>query len=140
MRTWTCEHTVVTPVESGRVWARLADVETWSQWDPEVAWARLDVPLAAGATGTLKPSRGPKARFVVTRAEAGRRLTDVTELPLARLEFDHMLEEAGPGTRLTHRVTITGPLTPVFSRLIGTRAGATLPAAMTALTELAAAR
>lgn len=138
MPTWTCEHTLVTPIAAGRVWARLADVETWAQWDPEVSWARLDAPLATGATGTLKPARGPKARFVVTRAEAGRRLTDVTTLPLGRLEFDHLLEEGAAGTRLTHRVTITGPLTPVFSRLIGSRAEATLPAAMAALAELAA--
>ena len=78
MPTWMFEHTVVTPVEAGRVWALLADVESWHLWDPEVRWARLDAPLAVGATGTLKPAGGPKARFVVTHAEAGRRLTDVT--------------------------------------------------------------
>lgn len=138
MPTWTYEHTVVTRAETGRVWALLADIDSWPQWDPEVTWARLDAPLAAGATGTLKPARGPKARFVVTRAEAGRRLTDVTRLPFAKLEFDHLIEEAGAGTRLTHRVTISGALAPLFARLIGTRARATLPAAMTALAELAA--
>ena len=44
---------------------RWADMASWPEWDTAVAWARLDGPFAEGTTGTLKPTGGPKVRFVI---------------------------------------------------------------------------
>lgn len=137
MSTWSFQHSLVSPAPADQVWAVLSDVEAWSAWDPDVVRSRLDGPLAQGVAGTLRPASGPTVRFTVTRLEPGRRLSDVTRLPLARLEFDHVVEPAGSGTRLTHTVTITGPATPLFASVIGRKVRAGLPGAMAALAELA---
>jgi len=139
MPTWTCRHTITAPARPQAIWARLADVERWPQWDHDVRWARLDGALARGTTGTLKPAGGPRSRFIVTRLEHQRRLTDETRLPLARMTFDHELEPIPEGTRLTHRVTIAGPAAPLFGYLIGRRVRDGLPEAMRRLAALAAA-
>ena len=137
MSTWSFQHSLVSPAPAVHVWAVLSDVETWATWDPDVVRSRLDGPLAQGVTGTLRPAGGPPMRFTVTRLQPGRQLSDVARLPLARLEFDHVLQPAGSGTRLTHTVTITGPATPLFARVIGRKVRAGLPGAMAALAELA---
>lgn len=63
----------------------------------------------------------------------------MTRLPLARLRFEHELADAPNGaTIVTHRVTISGPLTPLWWRLIGRGIERDLPDTVRTLVEHAA--
>ena len=98
--------------------------------------------MAVGTRGRLKPKGGPTTTFEFTHVDPGRGFTDVTRLPLARLplarlEFAHRIDPDENGTRFTHRVTITGPLSPLFARVVGRDVAAGLPGAMRALARLA---
>jgi hypothetical protein len=56
----------------------------------------------------------------------------------ARLRFEHELADADEGQlRITHRVRMTGPATPVLRRTVGARLQRTIPAAIEALVALA---
>lgn len=136
---WTFEHSETTMATPAQLWARYADPTTWPQWDHETARVTVDGPLAVGTKGRLKPVKGPAAGFRVTEATPHVSFSDVTRLPLARLSFSHRIEPYGAGSRFTHAVTITGPLSPLFARLIGRNIAAGLPSAMKALARLAEA-
>lgn len=136
---WSTEASAVTPAAPEQVWALYEQVGTWSQWDHEVESSRLEGPFEVGSLGVLKPKGGPAARFRLTAVERGRRFADVTRLPLAALAFEHTLTPVEGGTRIHHQVTIRGPLAFLFSRVIGKKIAAGLPAAVEAL-ALAAAR
>ncbi|MEO6392008.1 MAG: SRPBCC family protein [Pyrinomonadaceae bacterium] len=41
------EIVIAAPVEA--VWGRLTDIDTWTEWNPEIASAKLDDPLAVGS-------------------------------------------------------------------------------------------
>lgn len=137
---WTFEHTEYTPASPDSVWAHWSDVTSWPAWDPGVERVSLEGPFAAGTKGTLKPMGGPKVRFELSDVRPGEGFADVTKLPLARMRFDHTAIREGDRTRVTHRVTIGGLATPLFSRLIGRGVAKDLPDAVKALVRVAAER
>jgi len=134
---WKFEHTETTAATAEQLWAHYADPPRWPEWDHEAAHVTVNGPMAAGTAGTVKPRNGPrvKFRFVDVRPLAG--FTDVSRLPLARLTFAHRIEPTAGGCRISHAVAITGPLSPLFGRVIGRNIEANLPAAMRALARLA---
>lgn len=114
-----CTATAVSTAAPEAFFARWADMRTWPQWDDAVVWTRLDGPFAAGATGVLKPRRGPKARFVIETLEPGAEFTDVSTLPGARLRIRHLTAvEQDRRTRVTVEVSIDGPLSGLWALVL----------------------
>lgn len=137
---WSFEPTETTGATPAQLWARYAEPATWPEWDAETSKVTAQGPIAAGTRGTLKPTKGPTAAFTFTEVTPEVGFTDVTRLPLARLTFVHHIEPIATGSRFTHRATITGPLSPLFARVIGSKIAAGLPTAMRALARLAETR
>jgi hypothetical protein len=135
--TWTYEHSETTSASPSQLWRRYADPANWPEWDHETEWVRVGGPFVAGTEGVLKPAGGPKTRFRLAEVIAESSFTDVSSLPLAKMTFTHRIEPAAAGIRFTHAVTITGPLSPLFGRVIGRKLAAGLPKAMQTLARLA---
>ncbi len=136
---WTFEHAETTSGTPHQVWALYAEPATWPRWDHEIAAVTVEGPVAVGTRGRLKPVTGPAASFTFTEVTPGVGFTDVSRLPLARLTLAHHIEATASGSRFTHHVTITGPLAPLFARVLGKSLAASLPNAMRNLARLAEA-
>ncbi len=136
---WAFDHTETTSASPDQLWARYVEPATWPQWDHEIAAVSVQGPVAVGTRGRLKPVTGPAASFTLTEVTPGVGFTDVSRLPLAQLTLAHHIEATASGSRFTHHVTITGPLAPLFARVIGKRLAAGLPTAMRNLARLAEA-
>ncbi|EWT01226.1 hypothetical protein N865_05440 [Intrasporangium oryzae NRRL B-24470] len=107
------------PVTPADLYARWADVDTHPQWSTDLAWTRLDEPVRLGARGKLKPKGGPTSRFEVTELVEGRTFADTTMLPGARLTFRHHAEPTDSGARVEVTVTVSGPLSGLWARILG---------------------
>lgn len=127
---WTCEHVVASDATPAQVWALYAEPATWPEWDRATERVTLRGPFLPGSRGTLKPAGGPATRFTLVEVVPEVGFTSLTRLPLARLAFGHRIQPTPTGSRITHTVTISGPLAPLFAR--------DLPAAVQALARLAA--
>ncbi|WP_433711257.1 SRPBCC family protein [Nocardia sp. CA-084685] len=75
--------------------AKWADMATWPEWNNDTEWVRLDGPFAQGATGALKPKGGP-------------------EVP-----FDHQIATGPERTTVTVTVSIEGPLSWFWTKVMG---------------------
>jgi hypothetical protein len=126
------------PAATSRLWKRYADPPTWPEWDHETESVTLDGPFAAGTTGKLKPVGGPKTKFRILEVTERRSFTDASFLPLAKMYFSHTIDPAAGGASITHAVKVSGPLSPLFARVVGKRLAAELPQAMRRLGALAA--
>ncbi|MGI8651390.1 MAG: hypothetical protein ACR2I7_01175 [Geodermatophilaceae bacterium] len=93
--------------------------------------------MAAGTCGILKPGQGPQDPFTFTAVVPGVGFTDVSRLPLARMTFSHRIDPTPAGSRFTHKVVISGPLSRLFARVIGRNVAAGLPVSMQKLARLA---
>ena len=121
------------------LWTVWTDVPGWHRWDLGLRGASLDPgsgPFAAGATGTLLPTRGRPARLAVTACEPGRSYRFEAALPLARLVVERRIESTGP-LRFTHAVHFEGPLAAPWSTLLGPGFAKALPPTMRRAAELA---
>ena len=134
---WTAEHTIVTDASRESVWKIWADVENWPKWDKGVEWCRIKGEFKAGTMYTLKPVGGPEVKAVITDCQPLSRFTDITKLPLAKMEFIHELVEEKDGLHVTHRVNITGLLSFLFEQIIGKDTARDLPDTMGNIVRLA---
>lgn len=135
---WDFEHSVQASVPRDRVWALWTDVSGWSRWNPGVARAELDGPVAEGATGTVRAAGGPASALKVLAIEPDRRFVTEASERFMRLRFEHELVEVGGGQVLvTQRVRMTGLATPLMRRTVGARLERSIPAGLAALVELA---
>ena len=135
---WEFEHSVHAPVTPERVWALWTDVAGWPDWNPGVARAELDGPVAEGATGTVRAAGGPASKLRVVEIEPDRRFVTEASERLMRLRFEFELADTDGGQlRITHRVRMTGLATPLMRRTVGPRLERSIPAALDALVELA---
>ncbi|WP_165486094.1 SRPBCC family protein [Frankia sp. Cppng1_Ct_nod] len=134
---WTFEHTETSSATAEQLWARYSQPATWPEWNTGMTDVALDDLFVPGAKGTLKPADGPRTRFTLTAVEPNRTFTAVSELPMARLTFVHVVEPLGAGIRFTHQATISGPSSLLFTRLVGKNIMATVPGSMRTLARLA---
>lgn len=135
---WTFEHDETTTADRESVWSLWKDVAGWQAWDEGIESVTLGGDFRVGAKGKLKPTGGPSFPFEVTKIDPGRAFTDVTKLPLARLTFHHELRDTEAGETVIHqRITISGPLAPLWRRVIGTGLEKDVPGTMRSLASAA---
>jgi hypothetical protein len=140
MSMWSYEHTLESDAAPEAIWRLWADVSSWSSWDDDIQWARLDGPFAVGSRGRLKPQGVPAAAFALVSVVPDVSYTVEQRLPLARLRFHHELARTvGAPARFTHAVTIDGLLGPLYVSLFGRRMKANFPKIMRHLAEEASA-
>ena len=136
---WSTRASARTQARPEEVWRLWAEVEGWTQWDQGVEWSQLDGPFLAGARGSLKPHDAPPTPFVLTQVEPNAAFSARTLLPLATMNFVHTMRVDDGAITIEHRVEISGPLTPLFRRLIGSRIASELPSTVERLARLAEA-
>ena len=137
---WSFAYTVVTDnVSAEQVWREYVSVETWPLWDIHLLRCELIGPFTVGSKTRIKPKGGmPTSVGIITLCEPNKRFADSTTLPLAKLVFDHVLEQRPAGLAITHSVTISGPLAFFWKRIIGKNVSKQLPGVMERLVNRAA--
>ncbi len=123
------------PIE--KLFSLYTDVSGWSSWDPDVKSSSIDGQFSSGATGTLKPSSGPKAKITFTAVVKNRLFTVESKLPLCTMRFEHELSPVGNQIQALHRVSFVGFLSPLFGRLIGSQIQKGLPRTLEGLKHAA---
>ena len=119
-RIWQYDHTQMTTASREDVWAIYSDVPGWHDWDPAVRRISLEGPFAAGTRGKVRPSLGPTVSFELTDVRPLHGFEYQVRLPLAVLHFGHALTDAADGgLAISHPTRVTGPLAPLWGRVIG---------------------
>lgn len=121
------EEQIVIAAPPERVFALYENVAAWSSWDPDVKTSSIEGSFSSGASGSLQPSSGPKAKIKFTEVMPSRSFTVEAKLPLCVMRFEHELTILPSGTSAKHRVTFQGFLSPFFGRIIGSQIRKGLP-------------
>ncbi|MDR0787392.1 MAG: SRPBCC family protein [Gemmatimonadota bacterium] len=127
------EESIDVQASAQAVFALYADVSAWASWDPDVSSSSIVGAFATGSTGKLKPSNGPEAKITFTEVVANKSFTVESRLPLCVMRFEHKLFPTASGTTVVHRVSFSGFLSPLFSRIIGSQIRKGLPRTMAGL-------
>ena len=131
------QHSIRTKATPESIWALWSDIKTWNTWDHGIEGGEIQGDFVEGAKGWLKTKGGPKVKFQILRAEKNKVFHDRSALPLTSLDFIHTLERNGDYTIVTQRVEMTGLLTFIFAKVIGSGIKKDMPSVMAKLVEMA---
>jgi hypothetical protein len=134
---WKTEISRKTTATKEQIWKLWADVPNWNTWDKEVEASELFGEFKTGTKGILKPAGGPKTKFEMTECTEFKSFTDRSFLPLCKMDFIHSMKETKNGVEITHKVVMTGVMTFLFSKVIGSKIKIGLPIAVDKLIEIA---
>jgi Polyketide cyclase / dehydrase and lipid transport len=131
---WVHEHTAETPASPKAVWQVLRNLDEWGSWDTSLEWVRLQGPFQVGSKVVMKPNGQDPITSVIVDVAENRVYADETNLGEITLRFSHTLEplESG-GTKVTHRLEITGPAAGSAGPELGPAITEDFPEAMDAL-------
>jgi uncharacterized protein YndB with AHSA1/START domain len=135
---WEFEHSADSKAPPEAVWERYKDVENWSEWSPNgVEESSLEGQFEEGSKGQSKAPHLPKGKFELIEVEPEQRFVSRSTFPGGKLTFEHMLEPNDGGTRITHKASLDGALSPVWRPVIGKIIERGLPDGVERLAELA---
>jgi hypothetical protein len=112
-------HTTGTSDPASAIWARWVDPSRWPESDPRVESAEASAPLAEGIEVRVKLRKGGTTRQWVMALEADKRLVTEYRLPGARVGHERVVESRGPGSDVTHRLYVEGPLAGLWALMLG---------------------
>ena len=136
---WVHEYTAETPASPKAVWQVLRDLDQWGSWDTSLEWVRLKGHFQVGSQITMKPNGQDPITSVIVQATENRVYADETSMGGVTLRFSHTLEPLeGGGTKVTHRLEITGPAADSTGPELGPAITEDFPQAMAALLARAA--
>jgi len=107
------------------VWRIWSQPQTWSEWNPDVEFVKLDGPFAVGTTGTMRTKRGGSHTIRFEDITEGRSFQlEPTALPGAKFHFRCEIAPSGGGSRISQSLTMRGPLAGIFSGMMGAKIAA----------------
>jgi ligand-binding SRPBCC domain-containing protein len=126
--------TTATPAQ---IWDLWKDVNNWKSWDKGLEYSSLEGEFELGAKGRIQPKGGPKFRFSILESVPNKKFSDVTYLPLTKLIFTHEITKENNETVITQTVEMKGPLSWLFSKMLGNGFKKDVPAALNDLISMA---
>jgi hypothetical protein len=125
---WKKSYSFVTKeVSKEQLWSLFADVNNWASWDEGIEFAKMDGPFEQGNHFTLRPKGGPTLKIELVEAQKHRRFVDLTRFPLARMYGEHQFEETADGLKVTTTMSVRGPLSFLWVKLVAQKIVAGLP-------------
>lgn len=133
--------TVTNEVTKEQVWKTWADVNHWHDWDDGIEYARTNDEFKVGCRFTLKPKGGPSVTIEIIESMFQKHFTDLTKFPFARMFGRHEMESLPDGgLRLKTTMSLTGPLSFLWRKLVAQKIADDLPVDTAKLIEAAKRR
>jgi hypothetical protein len=111
----TTHITAATPEVIFKLWE---DIDNWADYDHGIEWAKLTDGFTVGGQYILKPKGGPKVKATILVVEPASRFVDVSHLVGANLKFDHRLANRNGTTATSITITISGPMSWLWARIL----------------------
>ena len=110
--------TIAKDLTQAQAWQLMSNVDNWKRWDPTVEDSKLNGDFKTGVYFYLKSKGGPKAKILLAEVKPKSYYMDLARLPLAKMTGEHFFEETPEGLKLTVTMSINGPLSFLWYRII----------------------
>jgi uncharacterized membrane protein len=117
------ETTVAIAAPAERIWSTWLDVERWPKWTASVESAQRldDGELGVGSRVRVRQPKMRAALWEVTDLQPGRSFTWQARSGGLLMVASHVVERAADGVTVRLAFDLTGPLSGLFGRLVGSR-------------------
>ena len=132
------EHEIYIEAQPAAVWALLSDIDGWTSWQSDIAWAKLSGPLAPGSTFKWKSGR-TGVSSTLQEVEPPHRLAWTGVAAGARAKHVWVIESQGSGTLVRTQESFEGLVVVLLRSSMQRLLDSSLQAALAALREAAEA-
>lgn len=126
-------------IEAEKLWKVWIDVNQWPTWQDDIESAKIEGKFEAGNTFAMRPKGGPNVKIRILRADKCVNFTDLTKFPLAEMTGSHDFIRHGDEIELKTTMTVKGPLSFLWARIVAKDIVASLPQQTERLVERAKA-
>jgi hypothetical protein len=135
---WTKSYSkMVKGLKANQVWKVWADVNQWHTWQADLEYAKLDGEFKQGNVFRLKPKGGPNVNIELVKVEPDSIFVDLTKFPLAKMYGSHEFIEHGEELEIKTTMSISGPLSFVWRKIVAEGVASSLRAQTESLIEKA---
>ncbi len=116
---WTQSFSHVYPnISKEKIWAAWSDINNWPQWDKGLDYCDMRENFTAGSKFILKPKGGPKVKIFISNIIPYQEFSDYCRFPGAKMFDEHFLEDTPEGLKITNKITVKGPLSFLWVKLV----------------------
>lgn len=131
---WETEHAIETVASPEAIWCLWSDVETWPEWNGDIAQIEIAGPFAAGTEITMTPKDDDQIVLRIAQADAPHVFVDEAEFPGIVVRTTHRVESVeADRSRVTYRMEITGPAADEVGPELGPQISGDFPETLAAL-------
>lgn len=124
---YSCSFEGVTPEQ---VWQAWSDVSRYCDWHDDLDYCQLQGEFVVGNFFRLKPKGAPTFKVHITELQPYHLFVDETRFLGATMMDKHICEAMPDGVTLTSVIEVTGPLTPLWAKLVAKNVAASVPKEM----------
>lgn len=121
--------TQATKAKPEAIFALWEDINNWHEHDNGIEWAKLTDTFAEGGRYIIKPKGGPKVKATIIKVEKPYVFVDISYLLGAKLRFDHAITQKDGTTHVDILMTVSGPFSKVWAKILGANQQADLESA-----------
>ena len=126
---WTSSYSkTIRGLTAQQVWDVWTDVNQWHTWQDDIDYARLEGEFKSGNSIKFRPRGGPDINIELSRVEPASVFVDVTRFLLAKMVDSHELIEHGDALEIRTTLTLQGPLSFLWRKLVVENIARDLPA------------
>jgi len=126
---WTKSHSITTKeATKEQMWKLFTDINNWHVWNNEIEFAKLDGKFEAGNHYIIQPKNGRIVKVELLEVVDNKHCLELGAFPLAKMYYDHILEETSSGLKITSTITMKGLLSFLWIQLVVRKIAATMPA------------
>lgn len=125
---WTKTHSIVTTeATKEQMWNLFTDINNWHVWNNEIEFAKLEGKFEAGNHYLIQPKNGRIVKVKLLEVVENKHCLEFGEFPLAKMYYDHILEETPNGLKITSTITMKGLLSFLWVQLVVKNIAASMP-------------
>ena len=116
---WTKSDSIVTKeATKEQMWKLFTDINNWHVWNSEIEFAKLEGKFEAGNHYLIQPKNGRIVKVKLLKVVENKHCLELGEFLLAKMYYDHIIEETPNGLKITSTITMTGLLSLLWVQLV----------------------
>ena len=124
---WTKSHSIVTKeATKEQMWKLFTDINNWHIWNNEIEFAKLEGKFEAGNNYLIQPKNGRTVNVELLEVVENKHCLESGKFPLAKMYYDHILEETANGLKITSTITMKGLLSFLWVQMVVKKIAATM--------------
>ena len=126
---WTKSHSIVTKeATKEQMWKLFTDINNWHVWNNEIEFAKLEGKFEAGNHYLIQPKNSRIVKVELLEVTENKHCLESGTFPLAKMYYDHFLEETANGLKITSTITMKGLLSFLWVQLVIKKIALAMPA------------